>query len=108
MRLYISCLIIAIVSLTSCKRIDKLSAYDAEHITQIETGSTTPEELLNFACSLEGTPYKAGSDDPKEGFDCSGFITYVFNHFRIMVPRVSADFMPVDREIELKDAKPGD
>jgi len=108
MRLCISYLLIVVLFLYSCKRADKLSAYAAEHITQIETASTKPEELLNFACSLEGTPYKAGAADPKQGFDCSGFIFYVFKHFGIMVPRMSVDFTPVQHEIDLRDAKPGD
>ena len=82
--------------------------YEQEHITDINTGKTTPDELLAFACSLEGTPYLFGSADPKKGFDCSGFVTYVFNHFGIAVPRTSVDFTPVNHPINLKDAKRGD
>lgn len=85
-----------------------LTPYEAEHITQIKTGRTTPTELVNFACSLAGTPYHYGSADPQQGFDCSGFVTYVFNHFGISVPRTSVDFTPVEHAIELKDARPGD
>jgi len=85
-----------------------LTPYEAEHITHIETGKTTPDEVLYFACSLTGIPYKYGSTDPNEGFDCSGFVTYVFNHFNIMVPRTSVDFTPVQHPVELKDAKAGD
>jgi len=70
---------------------------------RINTGSTQPGELLAFAMTLIGTPYRYAS-----GFDCSGFITYVFNHFHIAVPRSSADFTNVEREISLTDAKPGD
>lgn len=82
--------------------------YAQEHITKINTGKTTPDELLQFACSLEGTPYRYASTDPKNGFDCSGFVTYVFNHFGIAVPRTSADFTPVQHAIDLRDAKLGD
>lgn len=85
-----------------------LTPYEAEHITDIETGQTTPFELVSFACSLSGTPYVYGSTDPQKGFDCSGFVTYVFNHFSIAVPRTSVDFTPVHQPIELKDAKLGD
>ena len=75
---------------------------------RINTGSTTPEELLVYAKTLIGIPYKYASTDPAVGFDCSGFITYVFNHFNIVVPRSSIDFTNVEREISLADAKPGD
>lgn len=77
-------------------------------ITAISTGKTTPAELIAFARSLTGTPYKYGSTDPAKGFDCSGFITYVFNHFGIIVPRQSVDFTSMNREIGLGQAKPGD
>jgi len=75
---------------------------------QINTGSTTPEELLAFARSLTGTAYRYASVDPAVGFDCSGFLTYVFNHFQIAVPRSSIDYSNVERKIELANAKPGD
>lgn len=74
----------------------------------VSTGNTTPAELIFFARTLHGIPYKYGSIDPAQGFDCSGFITYVFNHFNIAVPRTSAEFTFVKREIDLKMAKPGD
>lgn len=77
-------------------------------LEQIETGNTTPQELLAFAKTLIGTPYKYASTDPAEGFDCSGFITFVFNHFNISVPRSSIDFTNVEKEVDIKKAKPGD
>lgn len=74
----------------------------------INTGNTKPAQLLAFANSLVGVRYKYASSDPVNGFDCSGFITYVFNHFNIAVPRSSIDFTHYKTEVELKDAKPGD
>ena len=58
---------------------------------KIETGTTSPAEILQFAKTLIGTPYLYASTDPTNGFDCSGFITYVFNHFTIAVPRSSVE-----------------
>jgi cell wall-associated NlpC family hydrolase len=74
----------------------------------INTGDTQPGELLTFANSLIGIPYKYGSIDPNQGFDCSGFITYVFNHHGIAVPRSSIDFTHVEKEIKLRESKGGD
>ncbi len=74
----------------------------------IQTGNTTPEEVIAFAKTLIGIPYKYSSTDPAQGFDCSGFITYVFNHFNIAVPRTSAGFTNVEKEIKPEDTKPGD
>ena len=71
----------------------------------INTGSVQPEEVVAFAQTLIGTPYKYASVDPERGFDCSGFITYVFNHFRIAVPRSSIDFTNVGQTVAVADAK---
>jgi len=75
---------------------------------QIYTGHATPDSIVAFAETLKGVPYKYASSDPYEGFDCSGFITYVFNHFNIKVPRSSVDFTNVGLEVPLPVAKPGD
>ncbi|MBB5397802.1 C40 family peptidase [Mucilaginibacter sp. AK015] len=77
-------------------------------MNNINVGNTTPSQLIAFARTAIGIPYKYGSTDPQQGFDCSGFITYTFNHFGIAVPRTSADFTNVDHEVSLKDARAGD
>jgi lipoprotein Spr len=84
------------------------ASHNTSPVTGIVTGKTTPAELIAFARTLSGTPYKYGSTDPAYGFDCSGFITYVFNHFGISVPRSSVDFTFVQREIAVTRARPGD
>jgi cell wall-associated NlpC family hydrolase len=77
-------------------------------IDRIDTKNVQPEELVRFAETLIGVPYQYASTDPKVGFDCSGFITYVFNHFGIAVPRSSIDFTNVEKEIPIETAKRGD
>lgn len=74
----------------------------------INTGNVTVRQLVDYAKTLIGIPYKYGSTDPNVGFDCSGFITNVFNHFKIEVPRSSINFTNIEREIEMDEAKPGD
>jgi cell wall-associated NlpC family hydrolase len=74
----------------------------------IQTGNLKPAMLVDFAKTLIAVPYKYASVDPKEGFDCSGYITYIFNHFNIAVPRSSVDFTNVGKKIEVENAKPGD
>lgn len=68
----------------------------------------TPSALVSYAETLIGTPYKYASTDPDVGFDCSGFITYVFNHFNIHVPRSSVDFTDAYPEVPITNAKEGD
>jgi cell wall-associated NlpC family hydrolase len=74
----------------------------------IKTGNIVPAEVIAFSKTLKGIHYKYGSTDPKKGFDCSGFITYVFNHFKIEVPRTSVGFTNEGKAINLAEVKPGD
>ncbi|MHB1176901.1 MAG: C40 family peptidase [Daejeonella sp.] len=81
---------------------------DSLDVQFINPGRTKADELVSFAETLIGIPYVYGSVDPGKGFDCSGFITHVFNHFSIAVPRSSVDFTSVEREVPLNQAKRGD
>lgn len=74
----------------------------------INTKEVSPDELVNFAETLIGVKYKYGSMIKEKGFDCSGFINYVFAHFKISVPRTSSDFTNAGKEVSAKDSKPGD
>jgi cell wall-associated NlpC family hydrolase len=74
----------------------------------IDTKNVKPQDVIQFAQSLTGTPYRYASTDPKVGFDCSGFITYVFKHFGIIVPRSSIDFTNVGKSVDIKDSRAGD
>lgn len=42
--------------------------------------SPSVRKLTAYAVGLIGTPYKYGGHTPREGFDCSGFVDYVFRH----------------------------
>jgi cell wall-associated NlpC family hydrolase len=81
---------------------------DSLEVQYINPGNTKPDELVSYAETLIGVPYLYGSIDPSRGFDCSGFITYVFNRFKIAVPRSSVGFTSVEREVSLNQARRGD
>jgi cell wall-associated NlpC family hydrolase len=65
-------------------------------------------DLVSYAKTFIGTPYKYGSAIPKNGLDCSGFIMVVFAHFDVKTPRVSRDFTNEGVTIKLSEAKAGD
>lgn len=92
-------------ALTPVTETDQLATTTGNTVT---TGNITPGELTKFAETLIGVPYVWASTDPKVGFDCSGFITYVFNHFNIAVPRSSIDFTNVGQTVPVEKAKRGD
>jgi cell wall-associated NlpC family hydrolase len=69
---------------------------------------TSREALVQFAHQFLGTPYIYAASDPQQGFDCSGFIYYVYQHYGIAVPRSTIDYKQYGREIPLAQAKTAD
>ena len=94
----------SIVSATGSFGILKL----AEKEIMIDSVRVSPGEYVAYAKTLIGTPYLYASCDPNSGFDCSGFVTYVSNHFGIKVPRSSVDFINFGTTIKKKNSRPGD
>ena len=74
----------------------------------INVKNVSAEELTVFAETLLGIPYRYGSMNIENGFDCSGFINYVFNHFEIAVPRTTVDFTNAGKEVSIRESKKGD
>lgn len=87
------------------------AAQSAGQTTSTQTqvnGAQLRQEILTYAKSLLGTPYCWGGDSPKTGFDCSGFVEYVFGHFGIQLPRESHDQATVGTPVSLSNLQPGD
>lgn len=72
------------------------------------TTNTSPNRLLEFAKSMLGIRYRTASSSPNRGFDCSGFVNYVFSNFGFKVPRSSREFATSGEAKKLEDAKIGD
>lgn len=62
---------------------------------------------MTFAASLKGVPYFYGGVT-KKGFDCSGFVYYVFKKFNISVPRTSSSYLKFGKKKKIKDCQPAD
>jgi len=65
-------------------------------------------KVIRLARSLVGTPYKWGGRSPRTGFDCSGFIWYVYHQNGVDLPRMSWQQLGAGRPIKRADIRPGD
>lgn len=64
--------------------------------------------VLETALSLRGIAYRFGGGNPRAGFDCSGFVQYVFQQHAVELPRTVTEQYLVGREIETGLVQPGD
>ena len=71
------------------------------------TASPAVADLIATALTLRGTPYLNGGTDPS-GFDCSGFVQWVFARHGTGLPREVRDQYRVGRNIDEDEVKPGD
>jgi len=66
------------------------------------------QQLLAEASQLEGIPYVYGGSSPGEGFDCSGFTSYVFAQAGKTIPRTSSEQAAAATPVSSDDLRPGD
>lgn len=66
------------------------------------------DSILNTAKQYIGVKYQWGGTSPSTGFDCSGFVYYVFKQNGITLPRVSRDQYKVGTAVSYENLKPGD
>jgi cell wall-associated NlpC family hydrolase len=65
------------------------------------------DELINFAKRFLGTPYRYAGSTPS-GFDCSGFISYIFGNFGFSLVHSSYAMAELGQTVRLSDIRPGD
>jgi cell wall-associated NlpC family hydrolase len=66
-----------------------------------------PPGLLSTALEFLGVPYRNSGSDPS-GFDCSGFVQWVFGRHGLMLPREVRDQYQVGRPVDLDEVREGD
>jgi cell wall-associated NlpC family hydrolase len=66
-------------------------------------------ELVMQAMGLLGVPYKSGGTSEEKGFDCSGFVRYMYEKsVGLVLPRRAEEQAKVTEEISRSELKPGD
>ena len=64
--------------------------------------------VVSYALTLQGAPYHYGSDNPQDGFDCSGFVHHVYQHQGINLPRTTEDMVNQLTPVEKTERQSGD
>ena len=70
-------------------------------------GKKDVTRLLNIAMRFGGVPYVWGGETPA-GFDCSGFVQYVFRQIGINLPRTADVQYELGRKVLQSELQPGD
>ena len=70
-------------------------------------GTADGYALSGTALSLRGAPYKDGGIDPA-GFDCSGFVRYVYEQHGVAMPRQVREQFRIGKTVDRDQLEPGD
>jgi cell wall-associated NlpC family hydrolase len=64
--------------------------------------------VIGWAQNYVGTKYRYASTNPKKGFDCSGFTSYIMSEYGIRISPGSSTQATQGRKVSLENAQPGD
>lgn len=89
-------------------RQEEEASRSAERTAITPPASKTGQAVAEYAMQFTGYPYVYGGNQPS-GWDCSGFVQYVFAQFGVSLPHQSGGQMSVGSPVaSLAEAQPGD
>jgi cell wall-associated NlpC family hydrolase len=84
------------------------TAHRAARPSHTAQALTLGTRAVRFARHLVGVPYRWGGTSPRTGFDCSGFVRFVYNHFGVQLPHSSYADFSLGRGVSRRALRPGD
>jgi cell wall-associated NlpC family hydrolase len=105
-------LVVSFIAYKFYEKSDVLSSENTPNNSEVSLASyqdenSVKDSIVNYGIKLLGTPYQEAGCS-LDGFDCSGFVYFVFQHFKIKVPRSSAAFENFGNEIPIEKVEKGD
>ena len=76
-------------------------------VSRGKAGRTYGQQISGFAQNFLGVPYAWGGM-AASGFDCSGFIYFVYSNYGITLPRMADEQYNFGRRVAVADIQPGD
>jgi peptidoglycan DL-endopeptidase CwlO len=73
-----------------------------------KTGNAVVDQLIETALYYQGVPYVWAGDRVGTGFDCSGFVQYVFRQHGVDLPHYSGYMAQMGSEIQPENIQAGD
>lgn len=82
---------------------------EAAESSSTQTWTEQAKEVILNALSLSGVQYKYGGSTPESGFDCSGFVRYVFKQAtNLTLPRSALAISHLGKNVRTNELQPGD
>ncbi len=102
----------AIAEETSSENVAGITLYNVDEPSdQVQPSSwqAKTQEIIFNALSLTGIKYKYGGNSPATGFDCSGFVRYVFlNAAHLSLPPTARAISQIGQAVNKNELQPGD
>ena len=87
------------------ERVVSYDSYDSSSGSSL--GNSAGSEIANYALGFVGYPYVYGGSSPS-GFDCSGFMQYIFRQFGININRTATAQLADGYAVSYDNMLPGD
>jgi cell wall-associated NlpC family hydrolase len=91
---------------TSAANPDPVST--AQPVRTLQASQRFGVRVVGYARRFLGVRYVYGGSTPRSGFDCSGFVRYVYAHFGVTLPHSSYAQFGDGRRVSRHSLRPGD
>lgn len=95
-------------STSSSRKLSSRGGFDRSPVYS-DAAKSLVERILSLAKNYLGIRYRYGGSSPSSGFDCSGFVQFVFRNFGINLERTAADMAASNGvRVSPNELRPGD